>query len=47
MWKIPLSDVVFGNDEFSAVQKVLESGWLTMGAITQDFESKFAQLPKD
>ena len=42
MWKIPLSDVVFGNDEFSAVQKVLESGWLTMGAITQDFESKFA-----
>ena len=41
-WNVPLSDVVFGNEEFSAVQKVLESGWLTMGAVTQDFEHKFA-----
>jgi dTDP-4-amino-4,6-dideoxygalactose transaminase len=42
MWKIPLSDVVFGNEEFSAVQKVLASGWLTMGAVTNDFEKEFA-----
>jgi dTDP-4-amino-4,6-dideoxygalactose transaminase len=41
-WNVPLSDVVFGNEEFSAVQKVLESGWLTMGAVTQDFEQEFA-----
>jgi dTDP-4-amino-4,6-dideoxygalactose transaminase len=41
-WNVPLSDVVFDNEEFSAVQKVLESGWLTMGAVTQDFEQEFA-----
>lgn len=41
-WKVPLSDVVFGTEEFSAVQKVLESGWLTMGAVTQEFEREFA-----
>ena len=41
-WIVPLSDVVFGNEEFSAVQQVLESGWLTMGAVTQDFEKEFA-----
>lgn len=42
-WKVPLSDVVFGVEEFSAVQRVLESGWLTMGSVTQDFERAFAQ----
>lgn len=41
-WNVPLSDVVFDNEEFSAVQKVLESGWLTMGAVTQEFENEFA-----
>lgn len=41
-WKVPLSDVVFGNEEKTAVQEVLESGWLTMGAVTQEFEKEFA-----
>src|SRR5512136_2006827 len=41
-WKVPLSDVVFGDEETDAVQKVLESGWLTMGAVTQEFEKEFA-----
>ncbi len=42
-WRIPLSDVSFGIEEMQAVQQVLESGWLTMGNVTQDFEGAFAQ----
>ena len=40
-WKVPLSDVKFDEHEFSAVQAVLESGWLTMGSVTQAFEQEF------
>lgn len=41
-WQIPLSDIDIGIDEISAVQEVLRSRWLTMGRVTQDFESAFA-----
>jgi dTDP-4-amino-4,6-dideoxygalactose transaminase len=41
-WKIPLSDVDFGNEEKNAVIDVLESKWLTMGAVTQQFEREIA-----
>ena len=41
-WKIPLADLDFGPEESAAVQKVLESRWLTMGEITQEFEHTFA-----
>jgi len=40
-WKIPLSDVDFGNEELQAVQSVIQSGWLTMGGVTQEFENEF------
>lgn len=40
-WKIPLSDLDFSKEEFSAVQDVLRRQWLTQGALTQDFESGF------
>jgi dTDP-4-amino-4,6-dideoxygalactose transaminase len=43
-WKVPLSDVQFTEDEFSAVQVVLKSGWLTMGEVTQEFEKEFCQF---
>lgn len=43
MWKIPLSDIDLGQEEIKAVTEVLESKWLTMGSVTQDFEAKFAQ----
>lgn len=43
-WKVPLSDVVFGDEEKNAVQAVLDSGWLTMGAVTQEFEHEFAEF---
>jgi dTDP-4-amino-4,6-dideoxygalactose transaminase len=43
-WKIPLSDIDMGQEEMEAVQKVLESCWLTMGAVTQGFEQEFAHF---
>ncbi len=43
-WKIPLADLDFGPEESEAVQKVLDSRWLTMGAMTQEFEGEFAAL---
>jgi dTDP-4-amino-4,6-dideoxygalactose transaminase len=42
-WKIPLADLDIGTEEIIAVQKVLESRWLTMGSVTQQFEQEFAQ----
>jgi dTDP-4-amino-4,6-dideoxygalactose transaminase len=41
-WQIPLSDIDFGPEESAAVQAVLDSRWLTMGAVTQAFEQEFA-----
>ena len=41
-WKVPLCDISFGPEEASAIQEVLNSGWLTMGAVTQQFEREFA-----
>jgi dTDP-4-amino-4,6-dideoxygalactose transaminase len=41
-WRIPLSDIDFGAEERSAVDAVLQSRWLTMGALTQQFEDRFA-----
>jgi dTDP-4-amino-4,6-dideoxygalactose transaminase len=41
-WRIPLSDIDFDDDEALAVQNVIKSRWLTMGKVTQEFESSFA-----
>lgn len=41
-WRIPLSDIDFGAEEISSVEEVLKSRWLTMGRVTQEFESAFA-----
>ena len=41
-WKIPLSDIDFGPEERAAVDRVLQSKWLTMGSVTDDFERAFA-----
>ena len=43
-WNIPLSDLSFGAEELLAVQKVLESRWLTMGVVTREFEQAFEQF---
>jgi dTDP-4-amino-4,6-dideoxygalactose transaminase len=44
MWKIPLADLDFGPEESTAVQNVLNSRWLTMGAVTDEFEQAFARF---
>ena len=44
MWKIPLFDVILGENESEAVEKVLRSGWLTMGSVTKEFEQHFAKF---
>jgi dTDP-4-amino-4,6-dideoxygalactose transaminase len=41
-WRIPLSDIDFDDTEALAVQNVIKSRWLTMGKVTQEFESSFA-----
>ena len=38
-WQIPLSDIDYGREEEEAVLQVLKSRWLTMGDVTQAFES--------
>ena len=43
-WRVPLADLDFGNEEENAVLAVLRSKWLTMGAVTQDFEAEFAKM---
>jgi dTDP-4-amino-4,6-dideoxygalactose transaminase len=41
-WRIPLSDIDFDSDENAAVAEVIDSKWLTMGNVTQEFEQAFA-----
>lgn len=43
-WKIPLADLSYDQNEDSAVLAVLHSKWLTMGAVTAQFEQDFSQL---
>ena len=43
-WRVPLADLDYGQDEETAVLKVLRSKWLTMGEVTQDFEGQFKQM---
>ena len=42
-WRIPLSDIDLGPEETDAVIEVLARKWLTMGEVTQHFESAFAE----
>lgn len=42
-WRIPLADIDLGTEEISAVKDVLQSRWLSMGRITQEFERAFSK----
>ena len=42
MWKIPLFDISYTEEEIEAVKDVLSSGWLTMGDITKQFEKEIS-----
>jgi dTDP-4-amino-4,6-dideoxygalactose transaminase len=41
-WRVPLADIDFGEEEVTAVADVLRSRWLSMGAVTQQFEQEFS-----
>jgi dTDP-4-amino-4,6-dideoxygalactose transaminase len=43
-WKIPLSDIEITERDVEAVERVLRSKWLSMGAVTQEFEQVFARF---
>ena len=43
-WRVPLADLDYGDEEIQAVTEVLQSKWLTMGEVTQRFESEFATM---
>ncbi|MFY9839345.1 MAG: DegT/DnrJ/EryC1/StrS family aminotransferase, partial [Xanthobacteraceae bacterium] len=43
-WAIPLSDLDYDSEEMSAVQRVVASKWLSMGAEVQSFEREFAAM---
>lgn len=43
-WRVSLADLDYGVEEEDAVLSVLRSRWLTMGAVTQEFEAEFAKL---
>jgi dTDP-4-amino-4,6-dideoxygalactose transaminase len=41
-WRVTLGDVSIGDAEHAAVRDVLDSGWLSMGPVTEQFEDAFA-----
>lgn len=43
-WLIPLSDLDYGPEELAAVQRVVESKWLSMGPEVAKFEAEFAEF---
>jgi dTDP-4-amino-4,6-dideoxygalactose transaminase len=43
-WQVPLADLDYGVEEEDAVLSVLRSKWLTMGAVTRQFEDEFAKM---
>ena len=43
-WRVPLSDLDYGDEEEQAALDVLRRRWLTMGSVTQAFEQEFAQF---
>jgi len=42
-WKYPLSDIDFRKEEEQAVLRVLRSGWLSTGPVTERFEKAFSE----
>jgi dTDP-4-amino-4,6-dideoxygalactose transaminase len=43
MWKFPLSDIDLGKAEEREILKVLRSGWLSSGPVTEKFEKAFSE----
>jgi dTDP-4-amino-4,6-dideoxygalactose transaminase len=43
-WNVPLSDIDFGEAEVLAITEVVRSRWLSMGAVTLEFEKLFSDF---
>lgn len=44
MWKIPLFDLNYDDQELNAAANVIRTGWLTMGDNTKGFEGAFSKF---
>lgn len=44
MWKVQLFKLNYDERESQAVKDVVDSGWITMGEKTKEFEAKFSEL---
>jgi dTDP-4-amino-4,6-dideoxygalactose transaminase len=42
-WKYPLSDIDLGKEEEREILKVIRSGWLSTGPVTEKFEKTFSK----
>jgi dTDP-4-amino-4,6-dideoxygalactose transaminase len=47
MWDVQLFELNYDDAESKAVQEVLDSGWITMGPKTAEFEQEFGRLLGD
>jgi dTDP-4-amino-4,6-dideoxygalactose transaminase len=43
-WRVPLSNLDYGQEEEQAALDVIRRRWLTMGAVTQELESAFSDF---
>ncbi|MEW5766551.1 MAG: DegT/DnrJ/EryC1/StrS family aminotransferase [bacterium] len=41
-WRVPLLEANLGKEEIKALERVIESKWLSMGEATEEFEHSFA-----
>jgi len=41
-WRVPLADIDFDEQEVQAVSEVVRGRWLSMGAVTRQFEEEFS-----
>lgn len=42
--QLPITRPVFGEEEIAALRRVLDSGWVTQGPMTTEFEARFTRL---
>ncbi|RKY97252.1 MAG: DegT/DnrJ/EryC1/StrS aminotransferase, partial [Candidatus Hydrothermota bacterium] len=41
-YKIPLFNIDFGKEEIKAIDKIIRSGWVSLGPESKKFEQEFA-----
>ena len=44
MWRVQLHKINYDEREYQTVKEVLDSGWLTISAKTQNFEEAFSSF---